>query len=318
MPGPLISVIISTYNRERWITQTLDSVFAQTYTNYEIVVIDDGSTDGTRAVVEPFLDRVRYVYQENRGVAGAWNRGIEASRGDILAFLASDDLWEPETLDRVVAEFERQPDAGLISIMARVITPEGRRTGTLYGKRTSGSDYNTTSLLWGDAGCCSWFFVRREVLDRVGPYDEKLRTAEECDLLLRISFEARMVNLPEPLLLKRQHEGNLSNDQLSNAERWIYILQKLRSEHPDYASAHPLAFRRALGKEYLRLGREHLARPSGSGYATARQALGRSIRTYPFRLRAYLYWLWSWLMPSTFRIWRRHQMTRRNNMRSSP
>jgi glycosyltransferase involved in cell wall biosynthesis len=316
VPGPRISVVITTYNREQWITQTLASVFAQTYADFEVIVIDDGSTDGTRAVVEPFLDRIRYVFQENRGVAAAWNRGIEVSRGDILAFLASDDLWEPKTLEKVVAEFGRQPDAGLVSIMARGITQEGERTNRLWGKRTAGSDYSTTSLLWGDAGCCSWFFVRREVLDRVGLYDEKLRTAEECDLLLRISFQARMVALREPLLLKRQHDANLSKDQLSNAERWLYILQKLRREHPEYVSSHPLVYRRALGKEYLRLGRERLAQPADSTYKAARTALGRSILTFPFHLRAYLYWIWSWLMPSTFRAWRRNQVARRTNMRS--
>lgn len=302
---PRVSVIITAYNRADLLPATLESVFAQSWKDHEIVVVDDGSTDATPRLLASYGDRIRWVSQENLGVAAAWNRGIREARGTFLAFLASDDLWEGEALGKIMRAFEEHPDAGLVAIMAREITAAGERTGIVYGKRTSGPFFSTVGLLRGDQGGCSWFVVRRQVLDRVGLYDESLRSAEECDLCLRLSFVTRMVAVREPLLLRRAHPGNLSRDRLTNARHWIRILEKLRREHPEFVGAHPWVFRRALGKEQLRLGRGLLASGAGGpAHAGARSALAHSIRTFPFFLRAYLYLAWALLAPATYRRWR--------------
>ncbi len=96
---PAVSVIIPTYNRARYVTEAIESVLAQTFTDYEILVIDDGSTDSTKALLQPYLSKIIYIHQENRGVSAARNKGLKAAKGEWIAFLDSDDIWLPKKLE---------------------------------------------------------------------------------------------------------------------------------------------------------------------------------------------------------------------------
>jgi glycosyltransferase involved in cell wall biosynthesis len=314
MPAlPRFSVIIATYNCAHFLIETLESVAAQSLRDLEIIVVDDGSTDDTQARLRPWKDRLRSVEQPNRGVAAAWNAGIRVARGEILAFLGADDHWEPETLERVAEAFDAHPDVGFVALTARTMDVSGRLDGRISGKRTKGRFYSTCSLLWGDSGGASFFFVRRAVMERVGLYDESLRSAEDCDLLLRLSFATRMMNLAEPLIRHREHAASLSQDRRTNARCWIRVLEKLARERPEFVARHRWTWHRALGKEQLRLGRETLAHgdPGAATWREARGWLARSIRTFPFFPRAFVYWGWSVIAPSTFRSWRRREVSRR-------
>ena len=119
-----MSVIIPTYNRADLVKQAVDSVLRQTVSDYEIIVVDDGSTDHTRQVLESVTPPVRYLFQKNRGFAAARNRGIAESRGEYLAFLDSDDLFEPRLLEAVLATFEAHPEAGAVCSAEREIDIE--------------------------------------------------------------------------------------------------------------------------------------------------------------------------------------------------
>lgn len=308
---PRVSVIIPTYNRAALVREAVQSALAQTFTDFEIVVVDDGSTDDTPAALATYARRIRYVRQENRGVAAAWNRGIRESRGAFLAFLCSDDLWVPEALRTVMEAFDRHPEAALVSYRAREITAGGARTGLVYGKRSRGAIYTTRGLLREDSGGCSWFVARREALERIGLFDESLRSAEDCDLCLRLSFEATLVGIRQPLLLRRRHDGNLSGDRLLNAREWIRLLDKLARQRPGFVRRHPWVYRRTLGKAFLRLGREILAVSTSDprSHAEARAALRNSVRVYPFFVRGWIYLGWSYLAPSTYSRWRRFEMS---------
>ncbi len=110
MNKSLVSIIIPTYNRADVISETIDNVFSQTYKNFELIVVDDGSTDGTPAILRKYANRIRVITQKNAGPAAARNRGIEVSGGDIIAFQDSDDLWEPTKLERQVALLEKSGD----------------------------------------------------------------------------------------------------------------------------------------------------------------------------------------------------------------
>ena len=112
--APLVSVIIPTYNREKIITRAIDSVFAQTYRDFEIVVLDDGSQDNTKAVAQAYGPKVHYFYQDNKGIAGARNAGMHQTAGDYIAFLDSDDYWLPGKLERQIALFSEHPEYGMV------------------------------------------------------------------------------------------------------------------------------------------------------------------------------------------------------------
>src|SRR6266852_6361254 len=113
--GPLVSVIIPAYNAERFIDETLESVFKQTHDHLELILVDDGSTDGTGAQVRAYGDRVRFIRQVNAGAGAARNRGLEVATGDYIAFLDADDLWRPEKLEVQLEIAARNPESGLIA-----------------------------------------------------------------------------------------------------------------------------------------------------------------------------------------------------------
>src|SRR5262245_53826716 len=115
MGDPLVSVVIPAFDAEAFLAETVESVLRQTWRRREVIVVDDGSTDGTPGVVRRFGDAVRYLRQENRGGGAARNAGASAARGDLVSFLDHDDLWAPETLERQVDVLRRRPESGLVA-----------------------------------------------------------------------------------------------------------------------------------------------------------------------------------------------------------
>lgn len=214
-----VSVIIPTYNRAEFVNEAIASVLAQTYAPVEILVVDDGSTDETAAVVRGFGARVQYLYQVNRGPAAARNVGILQARGDALAFLDSDDLWVPQALDWCVARLEDESAprvdlaAGLSQQFQRVLATDGERGN------------EPVLPLWAILSFCT-MLSRRAVFARVGLIDESLRYGEDVDWFLRV----REQNIPFAFLdrvthLRRLHENNLMNDTRAAN---LYMLQVLK------------------------------------------------------------------------------------------
>jgi glycosyltransferase involved in cell wall biosynthesis len=309
MTCPTVSVIIPTYNRARYVVEAVESVFAQTFKDYEVIVVDDGSTDNTKQVLEPYRGRIRYVRQENRGLAAARNRGVREARGELVAFLDSDDCWEPRMLEGILKTFEKHPDVGAVFVAEREMDKDGQPRERVHTKRSPGLFFTPESMVSKDTGvgCGRPPVVRKKWLDALGGFDESMRSAVDCEMWIRYSFHVPMILHPEPLVRRRVHEGHLSGDRGVNAEHWLRILEKLKREHPEFAREHPWIYRRAVGKENLRLGRERLAEvpQHPERLAEARRVLRQSIRVYPFFLRAYLYLVWSWLSPSSYGAWRK-------------
>jgi glycosyltransferase involved in cell wall biosynthesis len=302
-----ITVVIPTYNRAGYVKTAIDSALAQTRPPDEIVVVDDGSKDDTKDVVDRYGPRVRYVRKDNGGEASARNRGVREATSAWVAFLDSDDAWEPDALAQLEDATRRFPDAGLIAMRARSMSADGTPGTKIHGKKSPGPEFSTRSLLWGDAGGVQMPMVRRDLVLAVGGFDESLPSATDCDLWLRLSFETRMVGIPEALLLVRVHPENLSADRTLNARCWIRLLEKLAREHPEFVRENPWHYRRALGKERLRLGREllALAGQAPERLPEARSALRASIATFPFFSRAWLYWAWSYVAPGSYAAFRR-------------
>ena len=191
MKAPLVSVIIPSYNSAHFLNRSVDSVLAQTHKNIEIIIIDDGSTDDTAEVIKRFADKVRYHYQENRGLAGARNAGIELARGQYIQFLDADDWIAAEKLERQVTQFEKSPEISVVYSDYVMVDDSGSRmeenTRWLKGK-DYGADSNVFERL-----LCECFLVvhstlvRAEVFQQEGKFDEDRNLSEDWDLWLRLA-----------------------------------------------------------------------------------------------------------------------------------
>ena len=205
---PLVSVVIPLYNGERFIAETIRSVLAQTMLDLEVVVVDDGSTDGGGKVVQSFGEPVRYLFQENAGVAAARNAGIAAARGEFIAFLDADDVWVARKLERQLAEFRRDPGLGAVGCGLAVVDEHLR---LIREQIPATADYEGLLLMRDDAGLTSGsrILARAALLRDLGGFDAEMSTSADWDLALRILARAPVSVVPEPLVLYRQHGGNM-------------------------------------------------------------------------------------------------------------
>lgn len=281
-----VSVVIPAFNAERTLGEAVRSALAQVPAPLEVLVVDDGSTDATRAVAEGFGPPVRVLTGPNAGPSAARNRGVREARGSWIAFLDADDLWEPGYLAAAEEHLAAHPDTGLLCFGVRVLE-EGRPTAHVIHKKTPGPVYTTEGLLEGDVGTICTPLVARDVFLAAGGFDETLRGNEDCHLWLRLSRATVLRQDPRALLLYRRHAGNTSGDVLTNARESVRSLELLEASHPEFAGAFRRPMRRMVGKENLRLGRELLVR--GEDLPLARTALRRAVTHRPGRLRGWYY-----------------------------
>ena len=211
---PLVSVVIPTYNRAGLIRETIESVRRQTYARWELIVVDDGSTDDTETVLGRVTEgRIRYVSQANAGQGAARNRGVAAAAGELLAFLDSDDQWHPGKLESQVALFARRPDTGLVYADAFIRGDDGMKGR--HFERVRPHDGNVVqALLRSNFVVTSTVAVRRRLVEAVGGFDEDpaLRNVEDYDLWLRLAPTTCFASLCEPLATYRVHPGNTSRN----------------------------------------------------------------------------------------------------------
>ena len=207
--APRVSVIIPTYNCDRYITQAVESALSQTYRNREIIVVDDGSTDDTLRVLEPYFEQIRYVYQENQGVAVARNSGIEIAQGELIAFLDGDDFFLPDKLARQVACFEAEPSLGMVISGWRLVNQKGEAISDVKLWRHAPKLDLKTVVLYKPARP-SATMVRREWCERVKGFDNRLSSAEDLDFLLRLMLmDCKVAWFPEVQVCYRQHSSSL-------------------------------------------------------------------------------------------------------------
>jgi glycosyltransferase involved in cell wall biosynthesis len=180
---PAVSVVLPTYQRRELVKRAVATVLTQTYRDFELIVIDDGSTDGTREALAPLVDRLTYRWQSNRGVAAARNAGLRLARGEIVAFLDSDDRWLPDHLAVVTEMLARHPEAVLATTCPKSVIG-GRaslRKAKLY-------DPFPRTLLSNGAGFPSCVAIRREAIIAAGGFDERLAVSSDSDLFLRVAL----------------------------------------------------------------------------------------------------------------------------------
>lgn len=254
-----VSVVIPTYNYANYLLEAVQTVLDQSYDDFELLIVDDGSTDNTGEMTRPLLHdpRVRYVYQQNRGLAEARNVGIRTTEGEFVAFLDADDLWLERKLERQVEIMDSTPEVGLVYTNILFIDGEGQiltdRQWAQRRKETMFEDLLFNNVVTGSA---SSSMVRRECFDRVGVFDETLRSLEDLDLWLRIARCYDFQRVDEPLAKIRHHQLNMQVDVDRMAEGWLAYLAK-REVPNQYRAADRLARYEILSRiarQYYELG----------------------------------------------------------------
>lgn len=217
---PCCSIIIPAYNAMNYLPQTLESVLEQTFTGFEVLIINDGSSDN---IVEWFCNivdpRVKLISQENQGVSAARNIGIQNSTGEYIAFIDADDLWEPTKLEKQLQCFQNNPSIGLIHTAMTIIDEEGKSLGRTFISNVEGDALKP--LLEQNTIVTSSVIIRRSCLD-VGNFDNNLHSSEDWELWVRIALRYPIMLIKEPLVYYRHHANNTTKN-------WQMLEQDLHS-----------------------------------------------------------------------------------------
>jgi glycosyltransferase involved in cell wall biosynthesis len=281
--SPAVSVVMPVYNVEAYVADAIASVLAQTYRDFELVIVDDGGSDRSLFICRSFDDpRIRIVTQANRGLAGARNTGIAQARGRYIALLDSDDVWEPRKLEFHVAHLQSDPQLGVSYSVAELIDDSGRRLG-IYQRPKLG-EVSARDVFCGRAisnGSTPVF--RREMLEegalpnetagRLWCFDEALRRSEdvECWTRLALTSRFRFEALPVVLTLYRVNSSGLSADVVRQLNSWDQVCAGLARIAPAFIAAH---LREARGRELRYLARRCVQiRDRGLGLTLALEAI---------------------------------------------
>ena len=232
--APQVSVVIPAYNIAPYIGETLDSVFAQTYKNYEIILVNDGSTDTPElnAALAPYLDRIIYAEQENAGASQARNAAINLARGELLAFLDGDDVWLPNFLESQTAFLEKN-DYEMVYCDALIFGDALFENQTFMQTSPSNGAVTTVSLINTDCNVItSGTVLKKNLLEKFGLFDVEMRRAQDFDLWFRLAKNNVRIGYRRELLLKyRVRPGNLTGTSIDRAARNISVMNSIRKKY---------------------------------------------------------------------------------------
>lgn len=278
---PRVTVFIPAYNREAHIAAAVGSVLAQTFTDFELLVIDDGSTDATVAVVEAFRDpRIVIVrHEQNQGIPRTRNHALERARGEYLANLDSDDLCHPRRLERQVAFLDAHPDHAVVGAWGRDVDEDGRRRLRVRREPLRAADVDVHLLF--RCALRNRSVMLRTAVARAYGYDEAFTRCQDYELHARMAARHRLANLPEVLVYARQHAGRFTRAtwELGREKKLAIMAMELRAlglepDHEDLARHYALWRSRHLGAaldgDYLAWARAWL-----EGLRSANRAVGR-------------------------------------------
>lgn len=252
MSPPLVSVVIPVFNAERYLAESVASALGQSRREIEVLIVDDGSTDGSRQIAQELAadPRVRLLSGVNGGPARARNLGIRESRGEFVAFLDADDLWLPHKLDRQIPLFSENPSPDVVYSQRLTVDADGR---TVEGYRPPVPSGRILDEMWVDNFICmSSAVVRREVFDRVGLLDETLRMSEDFDFWLRTALHCEFRGVEEPLVKYRVHGEQTSRRTEERVRVAWEIRGRFEAEHGIHLGGE--ARRRARARHFATRG----------------------------------------------------------------
>lgn len=257
---PRVSVVIPTYNRAHYLKVTIDNVLQQTYRDFEVIVIDDGSTDDTPEALASYGDKIRAIRKANAGPAAARNTGIMDACGELIAFLDDDDLWDPRKLDVYVTAFDQHPEVGAVYGNYQFIDGDGRIVAPLeieaeshFGKMPSGQVYY--EFLSSFYGVPATMMVRRECFARAGLFDPHCDSVEDWDMWIRIARDCKFLHIQEPLAYYRCQPNSVSTNNATTREALERIIAKhvaANAQDPRALGILRAAMRNILSEKELR------------------------------------------------------------------
>lgn len=203
---PTISVIVPTYNQAKYIDETINSILNQTYQDFEIIIVNDGSTDNTLEVLEKYKsdNRIRVITQANKKLPGALNTGLKNCSGEFITWISSDSYYHPKAFEVMLKNLKENPHVGLISTHFKIF---GNREEVIQNEI---GIYNLEQMKIGNyVGCC--FLFRRECYEKVGYYDETLECVEDWDYIIRISQYWPLLKIYGVYAYWRDHKENMTN-----------------------------------------------------------------------------------------------------------
>lgn len=303
-PSPRVSVLLTCYNHLAYLPAAYHSVLDQTWSDWEIVAIDDGSTDGTREWLRAHADRATLVFNEpNLGTYASLNRALQHSKGDLVAILNDDDLWAPEKLKRQIALLDRHPKVGLVHTDGAFIngtgaTIEGSPLGFAFPRTETGDVL--LDLLYANKIIASAALVRRECFDRLGGFNPEYFGSGDWEMWLRIAEQWDIGFCDEPLTFYRVHGANASHklDRIWKDDQRLREWIRARADAYAERGYEPARLRAAIAHNEACLG---TVRTLNGDPAGGREAYFRSIRLRPNRIKSYLRIAASYLPKSAFR-----------------
>jgi glycosyltransferase involved in cell wall biosynthesis len=293
---PEVSVVIPTFNSARFLDEALQSILDQSFKDYEIIVVDDGSTDQTKQVVARYGDKIKYILQENSGPAAAKNNGIRNSSGKYIAFLDADDMWLPTKLEKQVKMFRQHPELAMV-FTENVCFNEGGiyKTSLVKRSRLMNGDVAKNIFLYSGVATPT-VMVRKEIFDRVGLFEEKLYMAEDDNMWVRIAAKFKVALIDEPLVRVRTHPQRATTDKkklFEMVQTNIHLLSQ-RSEGVKERLENVIPLK--LSQVQFSLGYHYFENCDFKG---ARKAFAKGISCYRWNWRNYLYLLLSFLPKKT-------------------
>ncbi|OGB33428.1 MAG: hypothetical protein A3F78_22320 [Burkholderiales bacterium RIFCSPLOWO2_12_FULL_61_40] len=297
---PLVSVVMPAYNARPFIEESIASVLSQDYPSIELIVVDDGSSDGTTEAVARWGDRVKVIRQTNAGPAAARNRGIAQAQGEFLAFLDADDVWLPGKISLQVQYLQDHPEVGVVfgdflhwhaqtdGSFLRPPTPPEPNPHCAIEPAQSGWIY--TDLLLDSTICIITAMVRRSVVQTVGGMDEALATGEDYDFWLRVSRQFRVHRSHCPLACYRLHAGGTTKVPRREDNEYKVLLRALSAYGPvgpDHVAVPAGALRARLYKLCFNHGYFHFRKGDPR---VAQSAFSKALHHAPLSPKAWVYW----------------------------
>ena len=282
------SIILPCYNGSRWIHRSIESILAQTYRNFELIIVDDGSIDNSKEKINLYLSdpRVHYIYQRNSGFSAALNRGLKESKGEVIGFIGQDDLWAPKKLEIQSTYLNSHQNVGVLYSNYYLMNSEEQIISIMKAKAPASSRIqNVKNLFLNNFIGFETVLVKRECFEKVGYFDESMSGFSDYDLWLRIAGQFDIGYVDKTLVKKRSHNLQLSIDSRELMLRDEFLItKKALAMHPYLAED----CQKKCAMLYYSLGVMFLKR---NDILAAKRNLLKTIRFQPRNLKAVFFYL---------------------------